>query len=218
PSEEYVVNPALNVAAASTGLNFNVVSLAIGGRVTLNGANPVSTSQNCATYGEYRGVVRFRDTTNGHTFSFSLAGCTNTNATFTGTVFPGTYKVTVEGSYSNLPSEEYVVNPALNVAAASTGLNFDVVSIPIGGRVTLNGANPISTSQNCASYGEYRGVVRFRDASNSYNFSFSLAGCTNTNATFTGTVFPGTYKVTVEGSYSDLPSEEYVVASGLLVP
>jgi transcriptional regulator with XRE-family HTH domain len=83
---------------------------------------------------------------------------------------------------------------------------------------TLNGTNPVSSTTSCSATSYLRGFVRFTETTKGYSFSYDLQGCTNTAATFTANVFPGTYKVAVNGDYSNLPDQDYVVISQLAVP
>ncbi len=220
---------------APSNLVLDVKAYAVSGRATLNGANPASTSTSCTvgaggtSFG--RGKVYLRDAAQGVAFEFPLEGCATTAATFSGTVFPGTYRVTVTGDWvgydlSNLPNQEFVVNPALVVSGAVSNLVLDVKAYAVSGRATLNGANPASTSTSCTvgtggtSFG--RGKVYLRDAAQGVAIEFPLEGCATTAATFSGTVFPGTYRVTVTGDWvgydlSNLPNQEFVVNPALVV-
>ena len=196
-----------------TNLTFNVATLEISGKVTTNGAAPVDSGDCNGTY-YYRGYVRLTETTHGYSFAFPLQGCSG-DATFSGTIFPGTYRVTVEGGYSDLPSGTYVANAALPINASTNTLAFNVASFAVSGKVTHNGAAPVD-SGDCNGTYYYRGYVRLTETTNGYSFTFPLQDCSG-DATFSGIVFPGTYRVTVNGSYSDLPSTTSVVLPSLVV-
>ena len=56
------------------------------------------------------------------------------------------------------------------------------------------------------------------DTTQGVSFTADLQGCTNTTATFSTTVFPGTYEVTITGQYSDLPGASYLAVSRIVVP
>jgi hypothetical protein len=225
----YVANSALVVSGAVAGLAIDVTTSPISGTVTLNGANPVSNSSTCAvtatdtTAG--RGMVTLFETTQGYAVDANLQGCTNTTATFSTSVYPGTYKVSVNGLNSDLPNVPYVENSALVVNAAVANLAFDVKTSPVSGTVTLNGANPVSNSSNCGTaaaasiYSQYaRGDVILADTTQGYSFTTFLQGCTNTTATFSTVVYPGTYEVTVSGFFSDLPFPAYVGVPMVTIP
>ncbi len=225
----YVANSALVVSAAIPDLAIDVTTSLFSGTVTLNGANPVSNSSTCAvtatdtTAG--RGTVILIETTQGYGVETNLQGCTNTGATFSTAVYPGTYKVSVNGLNSDLPNVPYVENSALAVNAGGANLAFDVKTSPVSGTVTLNGANPVSNSSNCGTaaaasvYSQYaRGDVVLTETTQGYSFTSFLQGCTNTAATFSTAVYPGTYVVTVSGFFSDLPSPAYVGVSRVAIP
>ncbi len=127
----------------------------------------------------------------GYDLSFNVQGCTNTVAPFSATLFPVTYRVTVNGGSSNLPNDDYVVNSALTVSGDLSGQTLNVVTRTVTGTVLLNGANPVSSIGSCTASSFLRGTVRFFEPTNGYDLHFSLQGCTNTTATFTATVFPG---------------------------
>jgi hypothetical protein len=223
PSAPYPASSALVVNGPLANLTFDEKTSPVSGTVTLNGANPISNSTSCvvtATDTTARGTVTLKETTTGVSFNTSLQGCTNTTATFSTVVYPGTYKVTVSGFYSDIPRPAYVASSAVVVNAAVANLAFDVKTTPVSGAVTLNGANPVSNSSSCAltDASHRRGAVTLVETTQGYSFSASLQGCTNTTAaTFSTAVYPGTYEVTVSGDYSDLPGLAYVASSALVV-
>jgi hypothetical protein len=105
------------------------------------------------------------------------------------------------------------------VNAAAANLAFDVKTSPVSGTVTLNGANPVSNSSNCGmAPADARGKVVLTETTQGYSFTAFLEGCTNTTATFSTAVYPGTYEVTVSGFFSDLPFPAYVGVSMVTIP
>jgi len=119
--------------------------------------------------------------------------------------------VTVTGGLSSLPSAAYVVDEAFVVSGDRPGLVFDVRTVTVSGVVLQNGAMPTST---CST--SVRATVRFVDATRGYDIPITVpcAGG-NTPFNFTGTVFPGVYRVTVAGGLSSLPTAAYVVYESL---
>jgi hypothetical protein len=219
----FVANSALVVNGAILDLAIDATTSLVSGTVTLNGANPVSNSSTCAvtatdtTAG--RGTVALFETTQGYSVETNLQGCTNTTATFSTAVYPGTYKVTVIGLASDLLSVPDVASSALVVSTAGANLAFDVKTSPVSGTVTLNGANPVSNSSNCGmAPADARGDVILTETTQGYRFTPVLQGCTNTTATFSTAVYPGTYEVTVGGFYSDLPYPAYVGVPMVTIP
>ena len=85
----------------------------------------------------------------------------------------------------------------------------------MSGTVTLNGAQPTSTCNNSD-----RAMVNFDDATNGYHIGIPVP-CNGATSpfTFTGSVYPGTYRVSVAGGFSSLPQgSPYAAVSALAVP
>ena len=201
----FVANPALVVAANQTGLVLDVKTVAIDGKVTLNGAAPTST---CMTSSPASVVLQEL------TLGYSLTIAVPCNALFawSGNVYPGTYRVSVVGnSNSNLPQgSAFVANPALVISASQTALVLDVKTVTVGGKITLNGAEPTST---CTSSSP--ASVLLREVTQGY--SLTIAVPCNTMFAWSGTVYPGTYKVSVAGnSNSNLPQGSAFIANAAL--
>src|SRR5260370_28314836 len=89
------------------------------------------------------------EVTNGYTFTAPLQGCAATGATFSTRAYPGTYKVTVTGRLSNLPNVPYVAASALAVSAPVANLAYDVKVHTVSSAVTVNCANPLSSTTLC---------------------------------------------------------------------
>jgi len=204
-------------------LPLDVVTTTVNGAITLNGAGPMLTGRTCTstTTIDGRGSVRFVETTRGYNFAFGTRGCTGP-AAFTATLYPGTYRVTAySAGFSDIPSTEQVVRDALVVGPGGiASLPLDVVTATVNGAITLNGAGPMLTGRTCTSTStiDGRGSVRFVETTRGYNFAFGTRGCTGP-AAFTGTVYPGTYRVTAySAGFSDIPSTEQVVVDRLEIP
>ena len=69
-----------------------------------------------------------------------------------------------------------------------------------------------------------RATVRFTDSVKGYAFSYDVpcptvgGGASGAPFTFSGAIFPGTYRVTVAGGLSNLPTVQYVAITTLVVP
>jgi hypothetical protein len=127
-------------------LVLDVKTVAVGGTITLNGAGPALGSYCTSTPSSGSPAdVTFTETTTGYNFSFGVP-CASSTFTWSGVVYPGTYRVSVMGRgpvWSNLPNASgYVVNAALAVTAAASNLVLDVKTVSVDGTVTLNGAGP----------------------------------------------------------------------------
>jgi hypothetical protein len=103
------------------------------------------------------------------------------------------------------------VNGGCQQVTDPTTLRLDVRTFTASGTVTMNGAMPTSTCSSSA-----RATVRLVDAVRGYDISIPVpCNGANTPFTFSGTVFPGTYRVTVSGGLSSLPGAPYVVYESL---
>ncbi|MHB8878266.1 MAG: hypothetical protein ACYC8T_31610, partial [Myxococcaceae bacterium] len=196
---------------ASLVLNVPVPPLhLVSGKVTLNGADPVAASCTTATYYS-RATVKFEHATDSRFDQTLYVGtCANTTDpfTFSGQLYPGTYKVTVAkytGSYalgSNLPGWSTVSSTSFTVSGPMSNVVFNVPVPPlhtVSGKVTLNGADPVAASCTTATYYS-RATVAFEHVTDSrFNQTLYVGTCANTTDpfTFSGQLYPGTYKVTV---------------------
>ncbi|HEX9103376.1 MAG TPA: hypothetical protein VF997_14290 [Polyangia bacterium] len=216
PSTPFVANAALAVSGTVGNQALDIKTAHAAGTVTLNGAAPTASCPSAST-GYTKATVHLTDKKDGYRFDLPIT-CAQTDFAWTGAVYPGTYAVTVDGGsgYSNLPHAAYVANSALAIASDVSGQALDVQTFTVGGTVTLNGTAPAQTSY-CMSYPTAtQATVHLADSSNGYAFDFSVP-CSSTTLAWTGTVFPGSYRVTVAGSatYSNLPSTAFVAKDGL---
>ncbi|MBL9008693.1 MAG: hypothetical protein JNJ46_30820 [Myxococcales bacterium] len=227
PSTGFVANAMLTVAADLTGQVFDVKTVQLGGKVTLNGKDPEVTSDCSGTRNPYerKAQVQFVETSKGYTFTYGPR-CLDTGFEFSGMIFPGTYRVSVSrgSSYqtSNLPSTGFVATGALTVAADLSGQVFDVRTIQVLGKVTLNGKDPEVTTECSATRNPYerKVQVQFVETSKGYTFTYG-SRCVDSGFEFSGALYPGTYQVLVNrgSSYqtSNLPSAGYIATSGLAI-
>ena len=219
PKADFVVHEALTLPTTQENWVLDVKAVPIAGKVTLNGSKPKSKTGLC--YNNPRGKVVLTDTKNpAAAFTLDLEGCqVGEEASFSGTVFPGTYRVVVRGVNSDLPTADFVVHEALTLPTVQANLTLDVKTTPIAGKVTLDGSNPIGNHIYCSATNP-RGRVVLTDTKNpAAAFTLDLEGCqVGTEATFSGTVFPGTYRAVVHGVASDLPNAGFLVNAALTLP
>lgn len=223
PTTSYVVHDALAVSGPTQSILLNVDTLPVAGAVTLNGARPADLGDWCTrNASEAKAMVQFTETAHGYRFSFDVP-CNSANYAFWGVVFPGTYEVRVSGrfdSVTNLPTTSYVARDALAVTSASSGLVFNVETLPVDGRITLNGAPPRDLGDWCSrNAAEAKAMVQFTETTRGYRFSMDVP-CSSATYAFNGVVFPGTYEVRVNGrfdSVTDLPTTSFVVHDALPV-
>ncbi len=217
PTTAFVANPSLAVGGNVAGQLLAVKTVSVAGSITLNGAAPTTTCTTGSTYS--KAAVHLTDAKQGYRFDLPVS-CSQADFSWSGNVYPGTYAVTVDGGsgYSNLPRQAFVANSALAVQSAVTGQALDVQTVTVAGNVTLNGAAPAPT-QYCTTYPTAtQATVHLSDATRGYLFDIAIP-CNATALAWSGTVFPGTYRVTVTGqqTYSTLPTAAFVAQDGLAV-
>lgn len=215
PTSPYVAKDALAVNGATSGVALDIKTVTLSGAITLNGIAP-TTSPTCTDPAQQKAVVRLTSDKLGYAFDLPVP-CSSSTFAWSGQIYPGTYAVTIAGStYSNLPTQPFVANAALAVASDLSGQTFDVKTVPVGGTLTLNGAEP-STSTYCnPNPTATKASIDLVDPTNGYDFSIPIA-CSSANFAWSGVVYPGTYRITVAGAngYSNLPTEGYLVTPRL---
>ncbi|MBM4782930.1 MAG: hypothetical protein GQE15_35070, partial [Archangiaceae bacterium] len=217
PTVQYVISEAFPVTGNVLSQSLNVVTHQASGTVLLNGINPTSSCTSAS-----RATVRFTDSTKGYAFSYDVAcpvggGASGAPFTFSGAIFPGTYRVTVAGGLSNLPTQQYVISEAFPVAGDVLNQSLNVVTHQASGTVLLNGINPTSSCTSAS-----RATVRFTDSTKGYAFSYDVpcpvgGGASGAPFNFSGAIFPGTYRITVAGGLSNLPTVQYVISESFAV-
>jgi|GEM_PF-1883606 len=197
-------------------LDFDVKTIAVSGKVTLNGLKPKITSSSCTSTRTYVAMyVRFYELTHGYTFTWSYT-CRDLHTkgfVFSGKIFPGTYRVSVSGrnSYVELPNTYQHVITSQAFTTPQSNLTLDVKVLDVSGKVTLNGQKPKITSSSCTNTRTYVAMyVRFYELNHGYTFTWSYT-CRDLHTkgfVFSGKIFPGTYRVSVSGrnSYVELPN------------
>ena len=201
------------------GLALDVKTVTVGGAITVNGQPPTAEYQSSQT----GATVHLVDATQGYSFSLFAACAAAPGAacplTFSGPVYPGTYRVTVGGTYLNeFPGASFLANPNLVVTASQPNLALDVKTVTVGGTVTVNGQPPTAEYQSSQTGAS----IHFADDTQGYSFS-AFAACTAAPGaacplTFTGPVYPGTYRVTVSGTYlNEFPGAAFIANPQLVV-
>ena len=165
-------------------LDFNPETVMVGGSVTLNGAQMPDN-----TYTYNRGELRFYRKDTGDYLSVSLKS--TGAAVYNVEVFEGDYDVKL---YPADASDQTVL-PAINLVllkdvsvTATLAQDFNLETVPVGGTVTLNGAQMPDNS-----YTYDRGALRFYNKKSADYLSVSLKS--TGAATYNTTVFKGLYDV-----------------------
>jgi len=167
-------------------LNEDLKVVTITGEVTLNGATmPNETGTNT------RGSLRFTDLSNRTSVSVSLG--TTGAATYSVTLFAATYDVTYvyASGQKVLPAMNHQLDAGLAVSQ-NAQKTYDLKTVTASGEVTLNGA----TIPDEAG-GNTRGNIRFTEIATAAEMGASLG--TTGPATYSLTLYTGTYKVTYFG-------------------
>jgi len=208
--EPILVAAALDAAAPLAGVTLNATTTQhpVSGTVTKNGAIPGSS---CTTPDD-RAAVDLAELTRGNGTTLAIP-CAAPGApfTFSGLVAPGTYRVSIYGRASDLPSNGFILAQPLVVAGPVSGLAFDVTTRRVAGTITLEGAAPTCTGRTPAN-------VSFVDEATHATFGLAARCDATTGAVrYEGDVFPATYTVVVYGVASTLPPAGYVGATGLVI-
>jgi hypothetical protein len=218
PETPFLANASLAVSGNAANTTLAVKTATVSGTIALNGVVPTSTCP-AASPSYTMAMVHLSDVKQGYQFDLPVP-CSQTDFTWTGAVYPGTYAVSVDSGdgYSDLPATAYVANPSLQVSGAVANQALFVKTVSIDGTITLDGAAPAPTSYCTSSPSSTQATVQLTDAKNGYFFSFSVP-CSATTLAWSGTVFPGTYRVSVIGQpyYSTLPPSPFVAKDGLAV-
>jgi len=218
PSSAFVAKDGQAVSGAISNLALDVKTTTVAGTITLNAAAPTSDPACTSNPLQTKAVVRLTNATLGYAFDFEVP-CSSSTFAWSGDVFPGTYQVTVSGSdYSNLPNEAFMANASLAVSTPVSGQALDVKTAPVGGTLALNGAAPSTTTACNPNPTATKANVAFVDTTSGYAFQVPVA-CSAANFSWTGVVYPGTYRISVAGAngYSNLPTEGFLVTPRLKV-
>jgi hypothetical protein len=208
-SDLFIAEPSLSIRAPVSDLSLDIKRLTISGQITLGGDALPATSCADPTKGAY---LRFDDTTvAGYIFELPVQ-CDPTGPwTFTGSIYPGTYDVTIAGARSALPDGVLTIDSALAVAASVYNLAWDLPALElVTGSATLNGAPSPSSSCSTATDG---GAVAFSNSR--IRESLPLYCLPNGAWGFSGEIYSGTYDVGVLGLMPAMPV--YPTQTGLAV-
>ncbi|MDB4970025.1 MAG: hypothetical protein JWN44_5714 [Myxococcales bacterium] len=218
PQTAFVANAALQVSANVSNQALDLKTVTVGGTITLNGTAPAATTFCTSNPSATQATVTLTDATNGYLFNVNVP-CSSTTLAWTGTVFPGTYNVTVHGqpSYSTLPNDSFLAKDGFAVSANAANVALDVKTATVAGSITLNGTAPTSTPSCGSNPSQIKATVHLTNAKLGYSFDLPVQ-CSSSSFAFSGEVFPATYVVRVSGgSYSNVPAEPFQANGALAV-
>ncbi|MCU1280068.1 MAG: hypothetical protein JWM53_3614, partial [bacterium] len=207
------------VGGNGMAIGIDVKTVQVSGTVTLNGAAPTTLPSCNPSASTPKASVRLTDVARGYSFDLPVP-CSASTFSWSGVVFPGTYRVSVIGdsNYSSLPAQSFVANGQLDIAADAQGVALDVKTAPVGGTVTLNSAAPTTLAACSGSPTAAKATVHLVDATNGYRFDLDVP-CSSSTFQWGGVVFPGTYVVSVDGdsSYTNVPATAFIANAALAV-
>jgi hypothetical protein len=179
-------------------LAFDLKPVPVSGSITLNGAPVLDTTCSYEYWGEYS-YVRLTETTRGGTKTLPVTCSATEGWTFSGQLYPGTYKVEFDArDASSVPGTPFVVLPSLDLATGRADVVLNVRTVNVAGTLTRNGT-PL-TSATCPAYAP--GSVRFTETTRGFTLAVP-ARCSDTEGwIFSGAVLPGTYRVAVAAQES----------------
>ena len=233
-SQSYVVNDALVLSADMAGLNLDVKTVMVSGKVTLNGATPKVGGVCPGNPTLSTSSIQFTEKTAGYIITLATY-CNDNTFSYGGQLYPGTYSVRVNNpngtNYSNIPgtpsnSQSYVVNDALVLSADMAGLNLDVKTVTVSGKVTLNGATPKVGSVCPGNPTLSTSSIQFTEKTAGYIITLATY-CNDNTFSYSGQLYPGTYTVRVNNpngtNYSNIPgtpsnSLSYVAVAQIQIP
>jgi hypothetical protein len=178
---------------SSETVNVAVTTVAVSGTVTMNGGQALAEETTA------RGSLLF--TLSGQSQGVSVSLGTTGAASYSTTLFAGTYDIQLSGSGSGLPAQTIVLARGVSITTPTTE-NFDVATATLDANVLINGATmPDNTTPY--TYGDpNRGTLQFYDGTQGSTVQVSLGE--SGPAQFTLSMFAGTYDVELlAGAYQN---------------
>jgi hypothetical protein len=207
---------AMSLQASKTNFAFDEKTVTVSGKVTLNGQDPATVGTCTAGGNQFEGTVRFTQMT-GPSFGLPIP-CSAGIFAWTGKVYPGTYTVSVDGvnGSSSLPDESFRLAATVDASANKSGINLDVLTTNVAGKLTLNGMQPSTTTACNANPNSHKATVELFNIDHGTTFSLPVL-CSSVDFSFNGVVFPGAYRISVSGAggFSSLPKNTYLAVPKL---
>jgi hypothetical protein len=211
PAATFVVQPSFTVTSAKSGLKWDLTTVPVSGKLTVDGQPPVKTSSSCSST-QVR-LTLLDDS--GASFDADI-DCATSDGSFSARVAPGTYRVLASQyeSATTFPAATFVVQPSFAVTGAKTGLKWDLTTVPISGKLTVDGQPPMKTSSSCSSTQVRLTLVG--DAGASFDADID---CATSDGSFSARVAPGTYRVIASQyeSATTFPAATFTVAPAFVV-
>jgi hypothetical protein len=207
---------AMAINANKTNFVFDEKTVTVSGKVTLNGQDPATVGTCTAGGNQFEGTVRFSQK-DGPSFGLPIP-CSAGVFAWTGKVYPGTYNLTVDGlnGSSSLPDESFKLASTVDASVSKSGINVDVLTTNVAGKVTLNGMQPSTTTACNANPSSHKAAVQLFNIDHGATFSLPIL-CSSVDFSFVGVVFPGSYRISVSGAggFSSLPKNTFLAVPKL---
>jgi hypothetical protein len=208
----------VSLQADKTNFAFDEKTVTLSGKVTLNGQDP-ATIGTCNVGGQdFEGTIHLFQK-DGVAFDLPIP-CSAGIFAWSGQVYPGTYTVSVNGrnGTSSLPDESFRLLTDVDASSNKSGINIDVLTSNVAGKLTLNGVAPSTTTQCNANPNAHKATVHLFNIDHATDFELPVL-CSSTDFSWSGVVFPGSYTISVSGAggYSSLPKNTYLAVPKLKI-
>ncbi len=213
PDGTVVAATALQIDGAKSGVDLDLRTVRVSGKLLLDGAAPVASSA-CS---DYTASISFLDTRTG-TGSSTLVPCDAADFAFEIDLPKGTYVVRASkyrDEDSNLPDGWFVVERALEIADDRAGVLLDLRTVPVRGALRWNGAQPVA-AEDCY---DFTTTVRFAETTTGASVSAYIP-CDSADFAFEALLQPGTWAAVVSkyrDDDSNLPDGSFVVEPSIEV-
>jgi hypothetical protein len=212
----YPAVTGMSLSANKTNFAFDEKAVTVSGKVTLNSQDPATVGTCSAGGGQFEGTVRFSQD-NGPSFGLPIP-CSAGIFAWSGQVYAGTYTVSVDGANgtSSLPNEPYKLLTPVDASTGKSGVNIDVLTKNVAGKLTLNGMQPSTTTACNTNPNSHKANVEMLNLDQGTSFTLPVL-CSSPDFSYNGVVFPGTYRISVSGAggFSSLPKNSYLAVPKL---
>ncbi|MBW2732990.1 MAG: hypothetical protein JRH20_11410 [Deltaproteobacteria bacterium] len=228
----YVAEEALKISGPQSGIILQEFGHIVSGRILSEGARPTRNATYCNqpdNRSDTIAVVTFTELEKGYEVT-DFVPCSDAGLTFTATLAPGTYRVTVDSGYAtepagvNLHPFPFVVDPALIVSGPLSGLVLDQVGYAVSGTVLVDGVAATLDTEYCADHPNGKvATIHFVDVEQGYDIELPIF-CEDAGFDF-NTILPrGVYRVLVKAELyassagTNISPLGYVAIERLAVP
>jgi hypothetical protein len=230
PDGRFLVERALIVSGAKSGLAFDARTVRVAGTLTFDGVAPGASASACSA-GDHVARLDFIGE-NGASFDAEVP-CPSVRGAFSAQIAPGSYRVLARrnSAFAALPDGEFLVERNLVVSSALSGLTWDAATVPVSGHVRFDGvALRANATSSCSGSDSLARVtfageqVRLRGVLGDLGFTQGTSfdtevPCPSVDGAYAVRVAPGTYRITVSANSSvkTLPMGKFTIVNALAV-